>query len=273
MNMILAQIKKDYRSLRYQLIPWAICTSFFVILLSLTVFLKFMMMSFETDRSSIMVIKFLGIMIGWLTLGVSSFIAMIIFNAIILPITIIILIHEDPLRGDIYFWRTRPIIRWKLLAGKALFILLLSLPFFLSTIYITSGSVAANSPAAWIDSILFIVWIMTVAVLSLSIMECIGISLGLYIGVNIITPVVHAIAVSLAFLDVFKILLGLKNAFGSVADILHITAGDLINVFLIGGLAFVIIHQYLTLKTKSSFCYLTAFYVACGIFKAFYLPS
>jgi len=167
------------------------------------------------------------------------------------------IVHEDTLLGTTAFWLTRPMPREKLLAAKALFIAILPLPLILLGIKFGTGHFWANE-FAWIAAF------AAIAAITSGLRDFLSYGLALLFGKAIFGGILEKLW---AYFHGGSSIL--TDAEAQRLDIagktLHLNAPDLFHLCYLAGFLVVLIHQYLTLKTRRSLALIVTLVVAVSL--------
>ena len=259
MNIILAQLKKDIQCQRRPLILWGLCLGMaFIPLAFLNLFLNFHPPDISKANAMLGILSLTG-------LGVACLFAAGFGLFLLVPLLVVRIVHEDPLMGTTAFWLTRPIPRKKLLAAKALLIVVLTLPLALL------GGTGAhfNTGLFWAAELAWIAAFAAISSITSGLREFLAWGLALLFGKAV-------------FAGILRNLLGQFHGDGSilsdgaahqlsvVAQMLHINSTDFFHLCYFAGFSVVVVHQYLTLQTgRSRAVLITMIVMVCLLEMAF----
>ncbi|MEO6847123.1 MAG: hypothetical protein ABI443_06550 [Chthoniobacterales bacterium] len=258
MNVILAQLRKDVLTQRFLLLAWALCSAF-----------NFIIPFFHINPVGS------ASLVGQAVLGIGllgGIYAAAGVQFLLLAILAARIIQEDPLVGTEVFWRTRPVSRARLLAEK----LLLIATLYIVTIF-TCGplSLQSHDYAFPFFSLIFILSFVAFASVTVGFVELIL----TFLGVGIVAEFFSILMYFLRNFRLSKIVHETQLQNGTVhsynynlsSDAASVpSAGvDWVSLVLIACLVAIIVHQYLTTRTKRSLLFLFLALLLTSLLKQF----
>jgi hypothetical protein len=243
MNITLAQLRKDIQCQRGLLIAWAICVGLSILPFTLFWLIPHCFTFSHTNPGTVMVYV---LAIGGTVMGCAVIVALGLF--ILLPLLVIRIVHEDVLMGTTAFWRTRPISREKLLSAKAILILSLLIPPLLLA-EITNTSMGSGQ--FWATNLALIAAFAAVASITAGARDFM-----IYAAVLVFGKGIFASGLKTLWGHFHDSRIAMADAgfqqFSIFTRTLHLGAPDFYHLCYFVGFAAVFIHQYLTLRTKTS---------------------
>ena len=241
MNIILAQLKKDIQCQRRPLILWVLCLgTAYIPLAFLSLILKFHFPDMSKGKE----------MLGFLSLaglGVACLFAAGFGLVLLVPLLVVRIVHEDPLMDTTAFWLTRPVPRAKLLAAKALFIVVLTLPLAL----LGGPGAQFNTGLFWAAEFAWIAAFAAISSITSGLREFLAWGLALLFGKAVFAGILGKLW-SQYHGDGSMLSDGVAHQLSVIAQMLHINSTDAFHLCYFAGFSVVFVHQYLTLQTRRS---------------------
>jgi len=151
------------------------------------------------------------------------------------------------LMGTTAFWLTRPVPRAKLLAAKALLIVVLTLPLALL------GGTGAhfNTGLFWAAELAWIAAFAAISSITSGLREFLAWGLALFFGKAVFAGILGNLWGQLHG-DSPILSVGVADQLSVAAQAFHLNATDFFHLCYFAGFSAVLVHQYLTLQTRRS---------------------